>query len=103
MSDTQMQTDTDQPLTTTSTTQMTYNAILRPKPSVTYWRSCELHEYMLDGSIECPTYDLSNGLTSRLDTTPRRNIFALDDLRSWRGHLSDESFVRYKTTIQIDL
>lgn len=103
MSDTQMQAGTDQPLTTTSTTQMTYNAILRPKPSVTYWRSYGLREYRFDGSIQCPTYDLSNGLTSRLDTTPRRNIFALDDLRSWRGHLSDESFVRYKTTIQIDL
>ena len=48
------------------------------------------------------TYNLPNYLSSRLNTSPGRNILAFDDLRSRRGHLFDEAFVGHDATIEVD-
>ena len=48
------------------------------------------------------THDLAKELACRLNTTPRGDPFAINDLRPRRSKLLDESLVGYNTAVQID-
>jgi hypothetical protein len=49
-----------------------------------------------------PTHNLAEELASRLNSTPRRNIFVRNDRRPMAGELLDESFVRDNAAIEVD-
>jgi hypothetical protein len=49
------------------------------------------------------TYNLTDCLSSRLDSAPGRDVFASDDGRASRGHLSDEAFIGNDASVEVDL
>lgn len=53
--------------------------------------------------LEAYAYHLAKELSGRLDSSPSRDIFALDDFGAWRCHLLNEAFVGDDATVQIDL
>lgn len=48
------------------------------------------------------THNLAKELASRLNTTPRRDIFAVHNFNPGAHNLLDESCVRDDTTIEVD-
>ncbi len=48
------------------------------------------------------TYNLTQCLTSRLDSTPRRNVRAVDNGQSRMSHLPNEPFIRDNSSVEID-